>query len=155
MTHTVTFVSRRTPNALQCSPVIPNAKADSHDRAAAVLLLRLCVEHFALGTEAIRLGHQAVNLLTSLQYRFNGLVQYNLRLVELLLDLCECRSVLAQTSRLESYLRLTFMILSAACGSWYFTIYSFNGANGTSALLFTHAVRGYRARNSSKILLSS
>lgn len=45
------------------------------------------VEHLALGAETVTLCHQVVNLLASLQYTLDGLVQNNLGLVELLLDL--------------------------------------------------------------------
>lgn len=45
------------------------------------------VKHFALSAQPIALGHQIVNLLSSLQHALNRLVQHNLGLVQLLLDL--------------------------------------------------------------------
>lgn len=45
------------------------------------------VEHLALGAETVTLCYQVVNLLATLQYTLDGLVQNNLGLVELLLDL--------------------------------------------------------------------
>lgn len=45
------------------------------------------VEHLALVAQAIALGHQVVNLLSTLQHALDGLVEDNLGLVELLLDL--------------------------------------------------------------------
>jgi len=45
-----------------------------HDHTARVLLLGLGIECLALHTQIIRLGHQAVKLLASLQYRFDRLV---------------------------------------------------------------------------------
>jgi hypothetical protein len=47
----------------------------------------LCVEHFARRTKLITLLNQVVDLLSSLQNAFDGLVQDNLGLVQLLLDL--------------------------------------------------------------------
>ena len=58
-----------------------------HDRAAAVLLLRLRVEHLRLRAETIRLRNQTINLLSSLKDRLDSLVQHNLRLIEFLLNL--------------------------------------------------------------------
>ena len=58
-----------------------------HDHTAAVLLLRLGIEHLTLRTQSVRFGDQAIDLLASLQYRLDGLVQHNLCLVELFLDL--------------------------------------------------------------------
>lgn len=58
-----------------------------HNRATAVLLLCLRVEHLALCAQAIRLGHQAVDLLSSLEDRFDCLVKHNLGLIKLLLNL--------------------------------------------------------------------
>lgn len=58
-----------------------------HQNTARVLLLGLLVKHFALGTQAITLGHQVVDLFSALQNTLNGLVKHNLCLVELLLDL--------------------------------------------------------------------
>lgn len=48
---------------------------------------QLTIEHLALRTQPITLRHQVINLLASLQHALNGLVQHNLRLVQLLLDL--------------------------------------------------------------------
>lgn len=45
------------------------------------------VKHFALSAQPIALGHQIINLLSSLQHALNRLVQHNLGLVQLLLDL--------------------------------------------------------------------
>lgn len=45
------------------------------------------VKHLALRAQAIALRHQVVNLLASLQHALDGLVQHDLRLIELLLDL--------------------------------------------------------------------
>ena len=45
------------------------------------------VKHLALTAQSITLLHQAVDLLSSLQYTFNSLMQHNLRLIQLLLDL--------------------------------------------------------------------
>lgn len=47
----------------------------------------LCVEHLALGAQAIALLHEAVELLSSLQHALNGLVQHDLGLIQFLLDL--------------------------------------------------------------------
>lgn len=58
-----------------------------HDYTARVLLLCLCIEHFTLRAQTIRLCNQTVNLFSTLEHALDGLVQHNLCLVELLLDL--------------------------------------------------------------------
>jgi hypothetical protein len=49
---------------------VPNLKYTDalHERAAAVLLLGLCVEHLALSTQSVGFGYKAVDLLSALQY---------------------------------------------------------------------------------------
>ena len=47
----------------------------------------LTIKHLTLRTQAITLGDQIINLLTTLQHTLDGLMQHNLGLVELLLDL--------------------------------------------------------------------
>lgn len=45
-----------------------------HDHTAAVLLLRLRIEHLTLRTQSVGLGDQTIDFLASLQYRFDGFV---------------------------------------------------------------------------------
>ena len=58
-----------------------------HDGAAAVLLLRLSIEHLALRAQAVGFGDEGVDFLASLQDGFNGFVEDDLRFVEFFLDL--------------------------------------------------------------------
>lgn len=55
----------------------------SHHYTTAVLLLSLLIKHLTLSTQPITLRHEAVDLLPPLQHTFDGLVQHNLRLVQL------------------------------------------------------------------------
>ena len=85
-----------------------------HKKTTRVLLLGLCcigistisslgscpisrgltIKHLALRTKPITLRDQIINLLSSLQYALNCLMQYNLRLVQLLLDLHDAISLM-------------------------------------------------------------
>jgi hypothetical protein len=47
----------------------------SHDNAARVLLLRACVEHFALGAEAFALLHEVVEFLAAFQDLYTPLLK--------------------------------------------------------------------------------
>lgn len=47
----------------------------------------LRIKHLARRTQAITLGDQIVDLLATLQYAFDGLVQNSLGLIQLVLDL--------------------------------------------------------------------
>lgn len=64
------------------------------------------VKHLALVAQPITLGHKVVNLLPALQDAFDGLVQDNLGLVELLLDLEDAVGLLRVLVLLEVLLQL-------------------------------------------------
>jgi hypothetical protein len=49
--------------------------------------MRLTIKHLALCAQAITLGHQFINFLPSLQNTLDSLMQYNLSLIQLLLNL--------------------------------------------------------------------
>ena len=64
----------------------------------------LLVKHLTLSTQPITLLHQTIDLLPPLQYALNSLVQYNLRFIQLLLDLHD-------TVRLLRILILDYILL--------------------------------------------
>jgi len=46
--------------------IVSDVSKRLHDRTTRILLLRLRIEHFRLRAQAVGLGHQTVNLLTTL-----------------------------------------------------------------------------------------